>query len=149
MHIVVMGFCKAFDLVHRTTLLAKLAAMGIRRSFGNGCKASCHWDCCPNLVELLQGHLKVELYLPLFKVHINSIEDGIPSDLSIETYKYIVCGWLHTKPACVFELRQNAGCDIPPGILGWRKQMELNAEKTKDLWISFKRTNCLSNTFIH
>ena len=75
----------------------------------------------------------------LFNVHINDIEDCIPRGIPVSTCKYADDCTLYEL---VFKDSVSQMQDAVTHLERWAVQnkMELNAKKTKDMWITFKKS---------
>ena len=76
----------------------------------------------------------------LFNVHINDIEEGIPRELCISTCKYADdCTQYQLVPLN----SKSRMKEVVSHLESWAavNKMEINAKKTKDMWISFKKTS--------
>ena len=80
------------------------------------------------------------IYPTLFSVHINDIEEGIPRELCISTCKY---AYDCTQYQLVPLNSKSRMKDVVNHLECWAavNKMEINAKKTKDMWISFKKTS--------
>ena len=147
-HVVFVDFRKAFDLVDHAILLTKLAEMGVNKSFwkwaqtyltgrtqqvkllGNLSKSG------PVIAGVPQGGV---ISPTLFNIHVNDIEDCIPRDLAVATCKYADdCTQYELVSADSTSHMQ----DVVKHLERWAElnKMEINAKKTKDMWISFKKS---------
>ena len=77
--------------------------------------------------------------LHFFNVHVNNIEDCIPKGIPVLTCKYTDDCTLHelVSKDSVSQMQ-----DAVTHLESWAVQnkMELNAKKTKDMWITFKKS---------
>ena len=75
----------------------------------------------------------------LFNVHVNDIEDYIPRGITVSTCKYADDCTLYEL---VFKDSVSQMQDAVTHLERWAVQnkMELNAKKTKDMWITFKKS---------
>jgi len=147
-HVIFVDFRKAFDLVDHGVLLTKLAAMGITKSFWKWTQRYLSGITQQvNLPGVLSRHSEVIAGVPqggvisptLFNVHVYDIEDCIPRGIPVSTCKY-------TDDCTLYKLVLKDSVsqmqDAVTHLERWAGQnkMELNAKKTKDMWITFKRS---------
>lgn len=144
-HAIFIDFRKAFDLVNHSILLEKLASMNVNKSFwlwiksfltGRTQQVNLHGilsstQPCPSGVP--QGSV---ISPSLFNVHINDLEDAVPSLINIDTCKY-------ADDCTQYQVVERGTCSIMQeavnGLNRWaeRNKMVLNPKKTKDMWICF------------
>ena len=147
-HVVYVDFRKAFDLVDHGVLLTKLAGMGITKSFWKWTQSYLSGRTQQvKLPGVLSRHGEVIAGVPqggvisptLFNVHVNDIEDCIPWGIPVSTCKYADDCTLYEL---VFKDSVSQMQDAVTHLERWAVQnkMELNAKKTKDMWITFKKS---------
>ena len=147
-HAVFVDFSRAFDLVDHAILLTKLAGMGVNKSFWKWCQSFlCDITqqvklpgALSNIRSVIAGVPQGGVISPtLFNVHINDIEDCIPGEMAVHTLKYADdCSQYELVPHGSNSRMQEAMNQLE----GWAVQnkMVLNTKKTKDMWISFKKS---------
>ena len=137
-HVVFVDFRKAFDLADHGVLLTKLAGIGITKSF---------WKWTQSYLSGRTEQVKLPGVLPqggvisptLFNVHVNDTEDCIPRGIPVSTCKY-------ADDCTLYELVfKDSVCQMQDAVTHlerWAVQnkMELNAKKTKDVWITFNKS---------
>ena len=145
-HALFIDFCKAFDLVDHGFLLRKLAKMNVSKSFwlwtrsfleGRSQQVKLR-GALSSIRPCLTGVPQGSVISPtLFNVHVDDLEDCIPSYLDINTHKYADdCTQDEVIPYGSTSNMQ----EVLDTMNDWalRNKMKLNAKKTKDMWISFK-----------
>ena len=146
-HVVFVDFRKAFDLVDHGVLLTKLAGMGITKSFWKWTQSYLSGRTqqvkLPGVLsrhgEVIAGVSQGGVISPtLFNVHVNDIEDCIPRGIPVSTCK---CADDCTLYELVVKDSVSQMQDAVTHLERWAVQnkMELNAKKTKDMWITFKK----------
>ena len=145
-HALFIDFFKAFDLVDHGFLLRELAKMNVSKSF---------WLWTRSFLEgrsqqvKLRGALSSIRPCPtgvhqgsvisptLFNVHVDDLEDCIPSYLDINTHKY---AYDCTQDEVIPYGSTSNMREVLDTMNDWalRNKMKLNAKKTKDMWICFK-----------
>ncbi|CAB4013597.1 Hypothetical predicted protein, partial [Paramuricea clavata] len=144
-HALFVDFRKAFDLVDHKILLDKLVDMNVTRSF---------WLWIMSFLEgrtqqvNLQGVLSFTASCPagvpqgsaisptLFDIHINDMEENVSEQACVNTIKYADDCTMDTS------IRLGESSDLQSAldsVQSWavENKMELNAKKTKDMWINF------------
>ena len=148
-HAMFLDFRKAFDLVSHKILLAKLAEMNVSKAFwlwtkcfltGRTQQVNLHGvmsSVAPCPAGVPQGSV---ISPTLFNVHINNMEDSIPDHLMINTNKY--------ADDCTQDEVVGIGAlshiqETADAMTNWatENKMIVNAKKTKDMWISFTKSN--------
>ena len=148
--VVFVDFRKAFYLVDHGVLLTKLAGMGISKSFWKWTQSYLSGRTQQvKLLGVLSRHGKVIAGVPqggvisptLFNVHINDIEECIPSELPVSTCKYADDCTLY-KLVSIYKDSVSQMQGAVTHLKNWAVQnkMELNAKKTKDMCITFKKS---------
>ena len=147
-HALFLDFRKAFDLVDHAILLEKLATMNISRSFWNWVQSYLSGRTLqvklPGVVscsgEVIAGVPQGGVISPtLFNVFINDIDDCYPPGVSINTCKYADdCTQYELVPTG----SESHMHDVMVKMEAWaeRNKMEINAKKTKEMWICFKKS---------
>ena len=129
-------------------LLTKLAGMGITKSFWKWAQSYLLGRTQQvKLPGVLSRHGEVIAGVPqggvisptLFNVHVNDIEDCIPRGIPVSTCKYADDCTLYEL---VFKDSVSQMQDAVTHLERWAVQnkLELNAKKTKDMWITFKKS---------
>ncbi|KXJ08826.1 putative RNA-directed DNA polymerase from transposon X-element [Exaiptasia diaphana] len=143
-----VDFRKAFDLVDHAILLTKLADMGVSRNFWRWTQSFLSNRTLqvklPGVTSRI-GHVVAGvpqggvLSPTLFNVHINDIEVGIQGDSQITTCKYADdCTMYQLVPVDTETHMHHAMHHLESWAT--ENKMELNAKKTKEMWISFKKS---------
>lgn len=147
-HVVFVDFRKAFDLVDHGILLTKLAEMDINKSFWKWSQSYLAGRTqqvkLPGVLsrseQVIAGVPQGGVISPtFFNVQVNDIEDYIPQEMAISTCKYADdCSQYELVPIDDDSHMQ----EVMNLLENWAVQnkMELNAKKTKDMWISFKKS---------
>ena len=150
-HALFLDFRKAFDLVDHGVLLWKLAELNVNKSFWLWIKSflegrsqqvrldniKSRSESCPAGVP--QGSVISPI---LFNVHINNLEDSVPSHLKISSCKY-------ADDCTQYEIIQRDGYsnlqESLDAVNDWAvsNKMQLNPKKTKDMWIFLESISSL------
>ena len=145
-HALFLDFRKAFDLVDHGILPWKLAELNLNKSFWLWIKSFLEGrsqqvrldnikprsESCPAGVP--QGSVISPI---LFNVHINNLEDSVPSHLKISSCKY-------ADDCTQYEIIQRDGYsnlqESLDAVNDWAvsNKMQLDPKKTKDMWICFR-----------
>ena len=140
-HALFLDFRKAFDLLDHGILLQKLAELDVNKSFWLWVKSflegrsqqvrldniESRSESCPAGVP--QGSVISPI---LFNVHINNLEDSVPSHLKISSCKY-------ADDCTQYEIIQRDGYsnlqESLDAVNDWAvsNKMQLNPKKTKDM----------------
>ena len=145
-HVLFIYFCKAFDLVDHGLLLRNLAKMNVSKSF---------WLWTRSFLEGRSQQVKLRGALSsirpchsgvpqgsvisptLFNAHVDDLEDCIPNYLDINTHKY---AYHCTQDEVIPDGSTSNIQEVLDAMNDWAlNAMKLNAKKTKDMWICFKK----------
>ena len=147
-HALFVDFRKAFDLVDHAILLEKLASMNVSRSFWKWVQSYLSGrtlqvklsGMVSGIAEVIAGVPQGGVISPtLFNVFVNDIDDCCPRGISVNTCKYADdCTQYELVPTGNDSHMQ----DVMTNLETWAVQnkMEINAKKTKEMWISFRKS---------